>query len=67
MSSEYSFNVNSEPSAGSLGRKSAPRMGAASGQGNGIGGYNSAAVGKAFSEIPGAPPKPTYFTGGAQK
>lgn len=45
------------------GNKSAPRPGAAKGQGAGMGGYNAGTVGKAMSSVVGGGGKPTYFAG----
>lgn len=47
---------------GGKGNKSAPRCGAAKGQGAGMGGYNSSSVNKAMGSVVGAA-KPTYFAG----
>lgn len=46
--------------------KDKPRMGAAKGQGNGMGGYDAGAVGRAFASVKGAPPKPMYYCGGSR-
>ncbi len=45
------------------GDKAKPRMGAAMGQGNGMGGYNAGAVSKAMGSVKGYNAKPTYFAG----
>lgn len=43
-----------------MGNKSAPRPGAAKGQGGGLGGYNAAAVNKAVRMIAGSGGAPKY-------
>lgn len=45
------------------GNKAAPRKGAAMGQGNGMGGYNAGAVGRAMAEVKGGTKSPQYFAG----
>ncbi len=50
-------------SMGMGGDKSKPRSGAAMGQGNGMGGFNGAAVNKAVAEVKGYHVKPSYYAG----
>jgi hypothetical protein len=46
--------------------KAAPRMGAAKGQGAGMGGYNASTVNKAMSSVKGSGGAPTYYCGGSR-
>ncbi len=46
--------------------KDKPRAGAAKGQGNGMGGYNSSAVNKAMDSVKGGGGKPTYYCGSSK-
>jgi hypothetical protein len=46
--------------------KDKPRMGAANGQGAGMGGYNAGAVNKAMSSVVGGGGAPTYYSGGSK-
>jgi hypothetical protein len=46
--------------------KSAPRAGAAKGQGMGMGGYNAGSVNKAMSSVKGSGGAPTYYCGGSK-
>lgn len=45
---------------------SAPRAGAAKGQGAGMGGYNAGAVGKAMMSVKGSGGKPEYYCAGSK-
>ncbi len=47
--------------------KDKPRMGAAKGQGAGMGGYNAGAVNKAMESVKGGGGKPCYYSGGARE
>ena len=53
-------------SSGMKAGKSAPRKGAAKGQGAGLGGYNAGAVNNAMSSVVGSGGKPTYYCGGSK-
>lgn len=49
--------------SGMKGGKSSPRVGAAKGQGSGMGGYNAGAANKALRSVSGAPSKASYSCG----
>lgn len=63
----YGTDLNLKSST--IGRKmnkGAPRMGAAKGQGAGMGGYNASAVNKAMDSVKGGGGKPTYYCGASK-
>jgi hypothetical protein len=66
-SSEYGgINMQLAKGNGGMGgNKSSPRMGAAKGQGAGLGGYNASAVKKAMGSIVGAA-VPSYSSGAGE-
>jgi hypothetical protein len=47
--------------------KDSPRPGAAKGQGEGMGGYNSGAVNRAMDSVKGGGGKPCYYSGGRKE
>ena len=49
-----------------MAKKASPRVGAAKGQGAGMGGYNAAAVNKAMSSVKGSGGAPMYYCGGSK-